>query len=248
MLSLSGLSRPFSLAIRRSELPSPGWPALPWRFPPAASDVRHQFTSHATAAERFRRRGRNCSSMRRDASRSNNFSPHSGQTSSSRSRTSAVLPRTVALTVTICRRTRRLPHVGHLRIPMTYPSTAFFEEIRIWWPTPKGLPSASGRNYGDVVSSGSPSPSSVPSPPRGEGQVEGRASRRWRIRHRICAQVDSGPGWLPGNKRLIPRTGPRRKRTRALGADPKNSGWPTDWPSVRRAATHQPASRPSPLP
>lgn len=77
--------------------------------------------SYAVAADRLRRFGRNRSSMRREASRSNSFSPQSEQTSSWRFGTSAVLRRTVALTVTVFRRIRRLPHVGHRRIAISYP-------------------------------------------------------------------------------------------------------------------------------
>lgn len=87
--------------------------------------------SYGVAADRLRRFGRNRSSMRREASKSNSFSPQSEQISSWRFGTSAVLRRTVAFTVTISRRIRRLLHVGHRRIAIRYPSTALFEEIKM---------------------------------------------------------------------------------------------------------------------
>ena len=87
--------------------------------------------SYAAATDRRRRFGRACSSIRREASRSNSFSPQSGQSSSSRSGTRTLFPRMDAVTVTVCLRIRPLPHVGQWRIVIDYPSTALFEEIRM---------------------------------------------------------------------------------------------------------------------
>jgi hypothetical protein len=87
--------------------------------------------THAAATARLRRFGRKRSSIRRDASRSKSFSPQSGQISSSKSTIVAFLFRTEVVSVTFCLRSRLLPQLGHVRIAIAYPSTAFFEEIKM---------------------------------------------------------------------------------------------------------------------
>jgi hypothetical protein len=81
--------------------------------------------------ERRRRRERTASSNRRDASESNSLSPQWGHTSNSTSLTSTVRPRTLAVTVTFLRRIPTRPQVGHRRIAMLQPSTAFLDETRM---------------------------------------------------------------------------------------------------------------------
>ena len=64
---------------------------------------------HAAAIARLGRFGRKGFSLRRDASRSKSFSPQSGQTSSPKPAIVALLFWTMAVSVTVCLRSRLLP-------------------------------------------------------------------------------------------------------------------------------------------